>query len=166
MDERLLQRDRGRPTPRGFILAAWIRGESDSSGDEAKDGDKSKSVEVKPTAATSGGEKGGINAISASDGWYWVIPLAGDRYSVGYVTHQTRFAERRAEHASLDDLLLSLVRESEVVSSLVESGRYQAPARVEQDYAAEGLPHAEAERKALARLCHMLLCANEFLYAG
>jgi mono/diheme cytochrome c family protein len=38
--------------------------------------------------------------------------------------------------------------------------------RVEQDYAAEGLPHTEAERKALARLCHMLLCANEFLYAG
>jgi hypothetical protein len=37
---------------------------------------------------------------------------------------------------------------------------------LEQDYAAEGLPRAEAERKALARLCHMLLCANEFLYAG
>jgi hypothetical protein len=38
--------------------------------------------------------------------------------------------------------------------------------KVERDYAAEGLPRAEAERKALARLCHMLLCANEFLYAG
>jgi hypothetical protein len=36
----------------------------------------------------------------------------------------------------------------------------------EQDYTAEKLPRAEAERKALARLCHMLLCANEFLYAG
>jgi hypothetical protein len=39
-------------------------------------------------------------------------------------------------------------------------------AKLEQDYAAEGLPRAEAGRRALARLCHMLLCANEFLYAG
>ncbi len=38
--------------------------------------------------------------------------------------------------------------------------------KCEQDYAAETLPRAEVERKALARLCHMLLCANEFLYAG
>jgi hypothetical protein len=38
--------------------------------------------------------------------------------------------------------------------------------RVQQDYAAEGRSAAEAERKALARLCHMLLCANEFLYAS
>jgi hypothetical protein len=33
-------------------------------------------------------------------------------------------------------------------------------------HAGEKLPPAEAERKALARLCHMLLCANEFLYVG
>jgi hypothetical protein len=33
-------------------------------------------------------------------------------------------------------------------------------------YAGENLPPAEVERKALARLCHMLLCANEFLYVG
>jgi hypothetical protein len=31
-------------------------------------------------------------------------------------------------------------------------------------YAAEKLPADEAHRRALARLCHMLLCANEFLY--
>jgi hypothetical protein len=32
----------------------------------------------------------------------------------------------------------------------------------------DGQKHAagQAERKALARLCHMLLCANEFLYVG
>src|SRR5207248_5725635 len=30
-DERLLQRDRGRPSPRGYILAAWIRGEAESA---------------------------------------------------------------------------------------------------------------------------------------
>jgi hypothetical protein len=38
--------------------------------------------------------------------------------------------------------------------------------KCEQDYAAASLPRAEAERRALTRLCHMLLCANEFLYAG
>jgi hypothetical protein len=38
--------------------------------------------------------------------------------------------------------------------------------KLRQRYAAETLPPAEAERKALARLCHMLLCANEFLYVG
>jgi hypothetical protein len=38
--------------------------------------------------------------------------------------------------------------------------------KARQHYAAEKLPSGEAERKALARLCHMLLCANEFLYVG
>jgi hypothetical protein len=33
-------------------------------------------------------------------------------------------------------------------------------------YAREKLPAPECEMKALARLCHMLLCANEFLYVG
>ena len=33
-------------------------------------------------------------------------------------------------------------------------------------YAAEKLPKDKAELRALARLCHMLLCANEFLYVG
>jgi hypothetical protein len=35
-----------------------------------------------------------------------------------------------------------------------------------QRYAKEKLSSAECERRALARLCHMLLCANEFLYVG
>ena len=38
--------------------------------------------------------------------------------------------------------------------------------KLRERYAAENLPPAEAERKALARLCHMLLCTNEFLYIG
>jgi hypothetical protein len=38
--------------------------------------------------------------------------------------------------------------------------------RLADRYAAEKLPPAEAERKALTRLCHMLMCANEFLYIG
>jgi hypothetical protein len=38
--------------------------------------------------------------------------------------------------------------------------------KLRERYADERLPPAEADRKALARLCHMLLCANEFLYVG
>ncbi|MBI1917967.1 MAG: DUF1553 domain-containing protein, partial [Planctomycetes bacterium] len=33
-------------------------------------------------------------------------------------------------------------------------------------YATDKRPPAQAEHKALARLCHMLMCANEFLYVG
>jgi hypothetical protein len=38
--------------------------------------------------------------------------------------------------------------------------------KLEDRYRDEKLSPAEAELKALARLCHMLLCANEFLYVG
>jgi hypothetical protein len=38
--------------------------------------------------------------------------------------------------------------------------------KLHERYAAEKLPRDKAELRALARLCHMLLCANEFLYVG
>jgi hypothetical protein len=38
--------------------------------------------------------------------------------------------------------------------------------QLRERYAEEKLPPAQAEVKALAGLCHMLLCANEFLYVG
>jgi hypothetical protein len=38
--------------------------------------------------------------------------------------------------------------------------------RLRGRYAQGKLPPAQADLKALARLCHMLLCANEFLYVG
>jgi hypothetical protein len=38
--------------------------------------------------------------------------------------------------------------------------------RMKDSYAQEKATPAVAERKALARLCHMLMCANEFLYVG
>jgi hypothetical protein len=38
--------------------------------------------------------------------------------------------------------------------------------KLRQRYAGEKLPPERAERQALARLCHMLMCANEFLYVG
>jgi len=78
--------------------------------------------------------KGGINVISAPDGWYWVIPLRDNRYSVGFVCHQTRFLERRSGHASLEAMLASLVEESPSVRGLLANGTYQPGVRVEQDF--------------------------------
>ena len=67
IDERLLQRDGGKPSSRGYILAAWIRGEGESAAAEASEGEKAKSVEVKPTAVTKSDDKGGVNAIYVAD---------------------------------------------------------------------------------------------------
>jgi hypothetical protein len=38
--------------------------------------------------------------------------------------------------------------------------------KLQERYAAEKIAPAQAQRQALTRLCHMLLCANEFLYVG
>src|SRR5262245_37098111 len=65
-DERLLARDRGRPSPRGFCLAAWIRGDSEGATSNAEGEEKPKTIEIKPTAAASD-EMGGINAIYVTD---------------------------------------------------------------------------------------------------
>jgi len=66
-DVRLLERDRGRPSTRGYCLAAWIRGEAEAPAAEGEGDDKPKSVEVKPTAAGKSDGKGGINAIYVTD---------------------------------------------------------------------------------------------------
>ena len=47
-----LELKRGKPTKRSYILAAWVRGDSKSSaGGEGEAGDKSKTIEIKPTKA-------------------------------------------------------------------------------------------------------------------
>jgi ABC-2 type transport system permease protein len=75
-DPGLLMRDRGRPSARGYILAAWLRGQGESSGEEADGDEKSKSVEIKPTkltqktnelAAAAEKKPGGVNAIYVTD---------------------------------------------------------------------------------------------------
>jgi hypothetical protein len=38
--------------------------------------------------------------------------------------------------------------------------------KIRDDFAREKVPPTQAERKALSRLCHSLMCANEFLYVG
>lgn len=77
---------------------------------------------------------GGLNSISAPDGWYWLIPLGDGRLSCGYVTHRDVFRRRRAEFASLEDMVTSVVMESEHIRPLIEGCEFVGPARAEQDY--------------------------------
>ncbi|MCX3062122.1 NAD(P)/FAD-dependent oxidoreductase [Streptomyces beihaiensis] len=81
-----------------------------------------------------GSPSGGINVVSSDDGWYWVIPLRNNRFSVGYVTHKSLFVERRAEFASIEDMLLKVVDESPAVRDMLAKGVFQPGARVEQDF--------------------------------
>lgn len=77
---------------------------------------------------------GGLNAISAKDGWYWVVPLVEDRVSVGFVTHKDCFAERRARADSVKDLLVEAIGESEAMREVVAGAEFEGPVRVETDY--------------------------------
>ena len=76
MDPRMLERDRGKASPRGYILAAWIRGEAEGSSEagEADADEKSKTIEIKPTSqkveeksAAAEKKPGGINVIYVTD---------------------------------------------------------------------------------------------------
>ncbi len=78
--------------------------------------------------------EGGIDVISSPEGWYWVIPQKDDMYSVGFVTHKDRFADRRPDYDSLEDMLQAVVNESDTVRELIKDATYVAPVRVEQDY--------------------------------
>ncbi|MGW7519988.1 tryptophan 7-halogenase [Streptomyces sp. NPDC054796] len=77
---------------------------------------------------------GGLNVVSAPDGWYWVIPLREGRFSVGFVSHKTRFVERRKEFGSDDEMIRALVEESSTVREQLAMGAFCGPTRVEQDY--------------------------------
>ncbi|MEU3369418.1 NAD(P)/FAD-dependent oxidoreductase [Streptomyces sp. NPDC006711] len=77
---------------------------------------------------------GGIDVISSPQGWYWVIPLKDDEYSVGFVTHQTQFAQRRPKFASLEEMFRALVAESPTVRELVAGAAHEGRVRVEQDF--------------------------------
>jgi flavin-dependent dehydrogenase len=77
---------------------------------------------------------GGINIISSPEGWYWVIPLAGGRMSIGYVTTRDEFVRDRAQHPSIDDLYRHLVAASPTVAELTANAEGFGAARVETDY--------------------------------
>ena len=76
----------------------------------------------------------GINVVSSNDGWYWVIPLRADRYSIGFVSRQDWFLARRKQHSSDKEMLLSLIAESATVSELLSEATYQHDVRIERDF--------------------------------
>lgn len=82
--------------------------------------------------------KGGINIISTPEGWFWIIPLAGGRTSVGFVTGKDTFADYRREYDVLDDVYQSLVKQSPAVLDLLADAEYLGTARVETDYSYVG----------------------------
>lgn len=77
---------------------------------------------------------GGLDAVSSPTGWFWVIPLRDQRFSVGFVTHRDHFQERRPYHPSLDQLLNSYVSENDDMRQILRRATYLGPARVETDY--------------------------------
>ncbi|SCL59325.1 NAD(P)/FAD-dependent oxidoreductase [Micromonospora eburnea] len=81
-----------------------------------------------------GSPSGGINVISSPDGWYWLIPLRGNRFSVGFVTHKTNFVERRREFDSPEAMLKAMMAESPTMKQVLANATYQPGVHVEQDF--------------------------------
>ncbi|MGW3964180.1 NAD(P)/FAD-dependent oxidoreductase [Amycolatopsis sp. NPDC005003] len=77
---------------------------------------------------------GGIDVISHPEGWYWVIPLRGGVHSVGFVTHQANFLEKRRKYGSNEEMLLSIVDDSDTVKELMSEAVFEQPVRIEQDF--------------------------------
>jgi len=78
--------------------------------------------------------EGAVHSLSTGDGWWWAIPLAGDRLSLGHVTHKSRFRERRPDHGTLDEYYAAKVAESPTVRWMTEHAVQTGEVRAEQDY--------------------------------
>lgn len=78
--------------------------------------------------------EGGINVVSSPDGWWWHIPLADGRYSVGLVTHKTKFAQARQDYGTLEKYYLDRLNTVEAMKIVTEGATYHGPVRAEQDY--------------------------------
>jgi flavin-dependent dehydrogenase len=78
--------------------------------------------------------EGAINVVSAPDGWWWHIPLGDTRYSVGVVTHRSKFIESRRAYDSLGDYYLDRLKQTEVIQTLTARAVQVAPVKAEQDY--------------------------------
>ncbi|MDN3358991.1 NAD(P)/FAD-dependent oxidoreductase [Actinomadura sp. DC4] len=78
--------------------------------------------------------EGGINVISSPDGWYWIIPLADGRTSVGLVSPKDVFARHRSRHSSPEELYHALIGRSAAVGDLLREAEFRPAVRVETDY--------------------------------
>jgi flavin-dependent dehydrogenase len=77
---------------------------------------------------------GGINVVSSPDGWWWHIPLGGERYSVGLVTHKHKYAKERQPGVSLKDYYLGRLSQVPAMQMAIEAAQLVGEVQAEQDY--------------------------------
>ncbi len=80
------------------------------------------------------GPVGATVVTSVPDGWFWSIPLQGERLSIGLVMHKTAFQARKKQHATLEHLYLEAIRACPLMAQRTGPGKLVSALRVEQDY--------------------------------
>ncbi|MFJ1461122.1 NAD(P)/FAD-dependent oxidoreductase [Nocardia wallacei] len=79
--------------------------------------------------------EGAINVVSTDEGgWFWHIPLAGGRYSVGYVVATTVAGARVRELGSREAFYHDSIRKNPKLAVMLEGARQVTDVRAEQDY--------------------------------
>ena len=74
-------------------------------------------------------ECGDIKVFLVDIGWIWVIPLVGDRLSVGLVVHDSVKPQKKGEA-----LFEQYINQSDFLPALLEGAEVEAPVRVEADF--------------------------------
>ena len=77
---------------------------------------------------------GAINIVSSPDGWWWHIPLGGNRYSIGLVTHKHKYAEAKQGTLSLKDYYLGRLNSIPALQTVTEGAELVGEIQAEQDY--------------------------------
>lgn len=77
---------------------------------------------------------GALQVISTNDGWWWVIPLSANRYSVGYVMSEDKFSFDKKKHSSLNDFYRIKIEECPEVKWILENASQSGNVRAERDY--------------------------------
>ncbi|HET9932324.1 MAG TPA: tryptophan 7-halogenase, partial [Polyangiaceae bacterium] len=78
----------------------------------------------------SGEREGDISIVLVPEGWWWVIPMRGDRTSVGLVAPAHTLSGRKPDEAYFNEKLAS----SEFLKQRFESARRVAPVRTISDW--------------------------------
>jgi flavin-dependent dehydrogenase len=79
--------------------------------------------------------EGAINVVSTPEGgWFWNIPLASGKHSVGYVISTKIAAERVREYGSREAYYHAIIRDTPAMQKLVDGAEQIAEVRAEQDY--------------------------------
>ncbi|MGW5381967.1 NAD(P)/FAD-dependent oxidoreductase [Nocardia sp. NPDC003963] len=79
--------------------------------------------------------EGAINVVSTPEGgWFWHIPLAGGKFSVGYVVSTQVAAERLRRHQSKEAFYEAIIGETPELQELLADAEQISDVRTEQDY--------------------------------